>query len=212
MSSVATEIDVPVEETEAFQVVAFPGGPADRQDPRGGCGPPCAGMCPAAGMADAGRGDGCRGAAAGVGPAGQAAGGSAAGGGAAAGVVRHPPPRLRLPALSHRPARGRPDRGPMRLSRLPQELAGHLQAHAGRARAPPRPAAALATGTEGAGVERAPCRERPVLGSDSPADGPRRLAGARRLEGRRRDQSQPIGAGRTGTASGSVRARTASRR
>ena len=66
----------------------------------------------------------------------------AAGGGPAARAVRHPATRLGLAALSHDAARGRPDRGAVRLPRFRQELAGHLQAHPGRARAPPRAAAA----------------------------------------------------------------------
>ena len=86
------------------------------------------------------------------------------------GRVCHAAARSGLAALSHDLARSRPDRGPVRLPRFHQELAGLVQAHPGRARSPPRPSARLATGEEGTGVERPAAGNGPVLGPDPAAD------------------------------------------
>ena len=58
----------------------------------------------------------------------------------------HPASRHGLAALSHDPARRRPDRGPVRLPRFHQELAWLVQAHPGGAQSPAHSSARLAAG------------------------------------------------------------------
>ena len=143
MSSVATEIDVPVEETEAFQVLLSRAGRRTGKIPAEvvvrhvlGCVPPqewptrVEAMDAVVRRLESGRRDKLR--------------------------VEARPAKGRLLGLyvTRRPGSGSrpyrtvlyevdPIRGPMRLSRLPQEFAGHLQAHGRGARAPLRPAALL---------------------------------------------------------------------
>ena len=154
MSTAVSVINVPVEESEAYQVLIARLGRRGGKIPAEPLGPPCARLRAAPGVADTGRG-------------------------LEAVVRRLESARKDALRVEGRPARGGcwgstspggrvwalgpiarsltgvdPIVGPVRLSRFPQELAGPLQAPAGGARAPPHPAAALATGDQGAGVER----------------------------------------------------------
>ena len=58
MSSAVVEIEVPVEETEAYQELMTRAGRRTGKIPAGADGPPRAGVCAGPRMADAGRGDG----------------------------------------------------------------------------------------------------------------------------------------------------------